>query len=318
MQLASRVFLLHALGSCLAAWSAFKGSSDPRALDADNAGKPLDGYFFGVMTAPDNFAARDAIRKGWIKNFVRQGASYRFFIGSEGLDEAHVRKINAAEDVVGLPFVDSYMNLTRKTMAAANWTASNLENLQYFIKIDDDVYPCVEEFKRGAATFKPERFYGGRKMENFKVMTEGTWALPEKYWSMFPEGIYPTYAEGPMYVLSGDLLRHLGAQFEPALSDEDVFPFEDINTGVYLNEKNIQVIEPSTETTCYILSHHYKRGEDSNWYDTHCSKNYRAYHTLSPTFLVEAATAEEAAGTEGVKRLVCKSQMFRAGAWVDF
>eukprot|EP00469_Lotharella_globosa_P012600 CAMPEP_0167787852 /NCGR_PEP_ID=MMETSP0111_2-20121227/9678_1 /TAXON_ID=91324 /ORGANISM="Lotharella globosa, Strain CCCM811" /LENGTH=303 /DNA_ID=CAMNT_0007679591 /DNA_START=32 /DNA_END=944 /DNA_ORIENTATION=- len=261
MRLVSNAYILCASISCLASWSTLEDSGSEGILHADSLGKlPLHGFFFGVMTAPDNYEIRDAIREGWMKLFVREGASYRFFIGSEGLEESHLRKINETGDVVGLSFVDSYMNLTRKTEGAANWTVSNRQ-IKYFIKIDDDVYPSLDTFKQMASMFQPEKFYAGRKMENFSYMTEGKFALPNKFRSMFKDGKYPPYSEGPMYIMSSDVLPYLGAHFDPNRSDEETFPFEDINSGLILRNHKVEPTTLYAEKAGMLLSHHYTPDE---------------------------------------------------------
>ena len=89
---------------------------------------------------------RDAVRKGWGAFAKTLGIRYRFFVGqSHGeKEDVHCEAAIGAEmrrfdDIVMLPLIDTYENLTQKIMGMMTYTA-HCSNGLFFAKCDDDVF----------------------------------------------------------------------------------------------------------------------------------------------------------------------------------
>eukprot|EP01105_Mastigella_eilhardi_P011131 TRINITY_DN2572_c0_g1_i1.p1 TRINITY_DN2572_c0_g1~~TRINITY_DN2572_c0_g1_i1.p1 ORF type:complete len:254 (+),score=56.31 TRINITY_DN2572_c0_g1_i1:47-763(+) len=110
--------------------------------------KPGVQAFFGIVTRLEQKARRTAIRETWLT--VDPGSiGYKFFVGvPENKTLAYAREFIATEvvqysDVVLLEgFMDTYRNLTKKTVALLLWSYAN-ENFDFLVKIDDDIFPNI-------------------------------------------------------------------------------------------------------------------------------------------------------------------------------
>jgi len=97
-----------------------------------------------VASECNSRARRDAVRKGW-GSFARTlGMRYRFFVGLARGDDKHCETSISAEmrrfdDIVVLPLVDTYENLTQKVMGMMTYTAKCGSGL-FYAKCDDDVF----------------------------------------------------------------------------------------------------------------------------------------------------------------------------------
>ncbi|CAL8356035.1 unnamed protein product [Boreogadus saida] len=105
-----------------------------------------------VPVAPGNRKARDAIRKTWGTETLVQGELIQtvFLLGlpSRGniteLQE-HVSMENLQyHDLIQSDFIDSYNNLTIKTMVIMDWLATQCPKVSYAMKIDSDMFLNVE------------------------------------------------------------------------------------------------------------------------------------------------------------------------------
>ncbi|XP_027875111.1 beta-1,3-galactosyltransferase 2-like [Xiphophorus couchianus] len=163
-----------------------------------------------VPVAPSNVAARDAIRATWGKDRVVQGKKLlTLFV--LGLDKTHdVEKLQQENqqhnDLIQSNFLDTYLNLTIKTMVIMDWLATRCPAAAYAMKVDSDMFLNIDNLvimlkKPGI----PQKNYlTGMLMWNRPVVRSknSKWYVPEE---MYPEPQYPTYTLGMGYVFSNDL-----------------------------------------------------------------------------------------------------------------
>ena len=104
-----------------------------------------------VTSRPDNFLQRDAIRQTWgTSGHVTQLHTRIFFIlgqlpPSEAANTTAVDQSIRAEselhhDVIQNDFLDTYRNLTLKSVAILKWIQSFCQNAKFLLKTDDDMY----------------------------------------------------------------------------------------------------------------------------------------------------------------------------------
>lgn len=111
-----------------------------------------------VISATENSLRRQIVRRTWARE-LRQGdnkdiASFKtkviFLLGKPKYkyDTEKIEKENLYHrDIVHVDLLDSYQNLTLKSIALLEWTFKNCPSANFVLKIDDDVYLNIKLFK---------------------------------------------------------------------------------------------------------------------------------------------------------------------------
>ncbi|XP_064616002.1 beta-1,3-galactosyltransferase 5-like [Liolophura sinensis] len=146
-------------------------------------------------------------------------------------------------DIVLVDFVDSYKNLTIKSMSALYWATQFCPDAKYLLKNDEDTVInlpwLIDVLKRSSTDF-----VFGSKRKGSTVPRNGTlkWRVSvEEY----PPDRYPPYIFGNYYVIPNNLigkLFHL-SEYIPYLSMEDVFI-----TGIVRQAAGVSIKSLSTWT----------------------------------------------------------------------
>ncbi|XP_060910467.1 beta-1,3-galactosyltransferase 2-like isoform X2 [Labrus mixtus] len=167
-----------------------------------------------VPVAPNNVAARDAIRQTWGKVSKVQGEVVRtlFMLGSSGGANVEQQQQKLKEenvkhrDLIQSDFKDTYSNLTIKTMVIMEWLVTHCPSAAYAMKIDSDMFLNIDNLvimlqKPG---IPKHNYLTGMLMWNRPVVRSknSKWYVSEE---MYPEPRYPTYTLGMGYVFSNDL-----------------------------------------------------------------------------------------------------------------
>ncbi|KAL1426477.1 hypothetical protein MTO96_018282 [Rhipicephalus appendiculatus] len=149
---------------------------------------------------------------------------------SDTVQDRIVREDATHGDIVQGDFVDTYKNLTLKSLMMLRWAKSYCPNTKYLLKIDDDVLLNVWDFVvtlyRLLANKRRRTIWGmvctHSRPARRRKGRYGKWYVPK--W-MYPKATYPDYANGPAYLISGDsvslLLRSVSAV--PYFFIEDVY-----------------------------------------------------------------------------------------------
>lgn len=172
-----------------------------------------------VSSEFDMRSRRDAIRAGYAKYARELGMRVRFFVGQAEADDEHGRLSRASEskqfgDLVILPMVDTYENLTLKTMGMAVYT-SKCGNGDFYVKTDDDVfvYPWRLQKRLEKVTYEESMYKTrlGVYLGNFWIDSRPireSWH--KNYESKWKGEHYGPYAAGPFYILSKGAVDFLG------------------------------------------------------------------------------------------------------------
>lgn len=151
-----------------------------------------------------------------------------FLLGIQKGEEKVSKQIMAEsmlnKDMVIEDFVDSYTNLTLKTVFMLKWIRQNCPSVQFVMKTDDDIFVNVPNLLRTVSSFTTPKVLTGNLICGARPIHDvrSKWYTPQY---MFREGYYPNYLSGTAYVFSGDLVDPL---FSASLSTpyfhlEDVF-----------------------------------------------------------------------------------------------
>ena len=195
--------------------------------------------FLAVMVRPSGLDRRDLIRKTWYRDFTTKHSltQLRFFVGTRSLSKGLLEMLHTEQashhDIVMLDqLVDSYGNLTSKTLLTMKWTARHV-NFTYYLKCDDDSYPLLDtiisELQERRQT---SRLYWGHFFVHFYVPTRGK--NLDKGWFLTQQ--YTPFAIGGAYILSGDLV-HVIVGLEKCLQ---LYQNEDVSVGLWLAPYQIE------------------------------------------------------------------------------
>jgi len=194
-----------------------------------------------VCSAVENRARRDAIRGTWGSPEHLKGLGLRvvYVLGrAEGRDGDVLVEARRHSDIIQADFVDSYANLSVKSLAALRWAAEYAACARFVVKTDDDAFINTHLLSRDLAGTAHRRFVMGYVIAGAQPdRTPGSkWFTPV---SIYSSDVYPTYASGVAYVISGDGVRPLLR----AAAGSRVFWIEDVYvTGMLARAAGLQLI----------------------------------------------------------------------------
>jgi len=194
-----------------------------------------------VCSAVENGARRHAIRQSWgsAEHVSRLGLRVVYVLGrAEGHDGDVLVEGRRHSDIVQADFVDSYSNLSVKSLAALDWADQHAGCARFVVKTDDDSFINTHLLSRDLAGTAHRRFVMGHVIARAQpVRTPGAkWFTPI---SLYSADVYPTYASGAAYVISGDAIRPLLR----AAASSRLFWIEDVYvTGMLARMAGLQLI----------------------------------------------------------------------------
>ncbi|XP_028315515.1 beta-1,3-galactosyltransferase 2-like isoform X2 [Gouania willdenowi] len=107
-----------------------------------------------IPVEPHNQEARNIIRNTWGKETMVLGhvVSHYFLLGlstegygTKAFQEELLLESQRHHDILQSNFVDSYKNLTIKTMVMFEWLSTHCSNTSYAMKIDSDIFLNVQK-----------------------------------------------------------------------------------------------------------------------------------------------------------------------------
>ncbi|XP_026053895.1 beta-1,3-galactosyltransferase 1-like [Carassius auratus] len=214
-----------------------------------------------VPVAPHEVNARNAIRSTWGTESSVQGKAVLtlFLVGLTGGAEAQQKMEEESRqhrDLVQSNFVDSYFNLTIKTMVIMDWLATRCPQATYAMKADSDIYINLENLMTLLLSPNTPRqnYITGYLMLDRPVVrdTKSKWYVSEK---LYPEPIYPTYAQGSGYVFSNDLPEKIVEISKEVMG----FNIEDAYVGVCLKRLGFALSSPPDPSQFRLHMGQYKR-----------------------------------------------------------
>ena len=195
-----------------------------------------------VPASPKSFEKRDLIRSTWANNkYLKSKAKVIFLIGRSTESIVNLKIKNESlkyADIVQNDFMDTYYNLTIKTIMGFKWVSNFCQNAKYTLKIDDDVVvniPFLIDYLEGLVkkNTNQKNTLIGKCFESRGVIRD----INSKFYiskDEFKEDYYVQYCEGPAYTLSTDLALSM---YNSSLYTE-FFKFEDVYVGVLAKNLN--------------------------------------------------------------------------------
>jgi len=209
---------------------------------SSNVGRLL----IGVETAPAHFDARQAIRQTWAKYLDTTNPSVnrrwieemdlRFFVGEISGKPSETESRLAVEPwLVRLDgFVESYGNLSAKTLGIISW-ASDM-GYSHLMKVDDDVFlqlDLIDSFLKSTpgldATYAGEFANGAAPVSN----PASKWYMSDQY----TQAVFPDYAFGSAYFIGRRIIDYVG-QHRRSLK---LYRVEDAGLAIWLESSGLRV-----------------------------------------------------------------------------
>lgn len=167
-----------------------------------------------ILTVHQNLKARNALRRTWLTYTGKNTKNVRYvFLLGETRDE-RLRKDVLEEnewshDIVKENFVDSYKNLTYKTIMGFKWAATRCAHARFVLKTDDDMYVNIPNLLKRLNTLGEERLKKtvigacNKKSSPIRNKKSKWFASADSY----PERFYPGFCSGTGYATSLSLAR---------------------------------------------------------------------------------------------------------------
>ncbi|KAM8830031.1 beta-1,3-galactosyltransferase 5 [Synchiropus splendidus] len=189
-----------------------------------------------VTSGPANQRARQAIRDTWGGEVEVMGLRVMtfFMVGvasDPGLAKLLIAEAKERGDLIQGRFLDSYRNLTLKTISMLSWARSFCPQVHLVAKVDDDVLfnpsALLQFINKSQNPYEQGDLYLGRVHLNVAPIRDphSKHFLPA---GAYPPSVFPDYCSGTAYVLSRSALLKisLAASASPLstpLPPEDVF-----------------------------------------------------------------------------------------------
>ncbi|XP_015917087.2 beta-1,3-galactosyltransferase 1 [Parasteatoda tepidariorum] len=191
-----------------------------------------------ICSAVPNFESRSAIRRSWGQNGVSQRNTY-FLLGrspNDDINAAVATESRKYSDIIQEDFLDTYNNLTLKSVMLLKWVKEHCGNARYVMKTDDDMFVHVPNLVKALEIkMEPNLLLGCYLNDSIPNRDRSSkYYVPE---SFFPDQYYPPYLSGTGYVFSGDTVSGL---YRASLEVE-FFHLEDVFiTGVCASRIGLQ------------------------------------------------------------------------------
>ncbi|XP_074055684.1 LOW QUALITY PROTEIN: beta-1,3-galactosyltransferase 2-like [Macrotis lagotis] len=168
-----------------------------------------------VMTQPQDREVREAIRTTWGNEAIIPGVTIHclFVLGLFPFHlHRHFQYLLEMEDaknqdLLQVGFLDTYNNLTFKTLMGLEWVARHCQTAQYVLKVDGNVFLnanlLVHKVLLPEGPPQPSFITGYIYKNRMPVRNPNSkWYMPRE---VFPGTIYPAYCGGAGYIMSGCL-----------------------------------------------------------------------------------------------------------------
>jgi len=200
-----------------------------------------------VCSAVDNLAARQAIRDSWARDTnTLPGVRVLFLVGqlaNNSKQDQLVEESHKYNDLIQEGFLDSYANLTVKSVMLLKWFSQTCDSgprgPQYVLKTDDDMYINLPKlWELAQANKKPQLLMGSLICNAVPIKDPyNKWYVPQY---MFGERHYPAYLSGTGYLMSRKTISSL---YRASLT-LPLFHLEDIYiTGLLARQANIRPLD---------------------------------------------------------------------------
>uniref|UniRef100_A0A8C6S9C3 Hexosyltransferase n=1 Tax=Neogobius melanostomus TaxID=47308 RepID=A0A8C6S9C3_9GOBI len=200
-----------------------------------------------ISTTHKEFDARQAIRETWGDESIYGDIHILtiFLLGKntdDVLNQMVEQESQIFHDIVVENFIDSYHNLTLKTIMGLRWVATFCPKAQYVMKTDSDIFINMDNliYKLLKPNTKPRRRYFTGYVINGGPIRDmrSKWYMPR---DLYPDSRYPPFCSGTGYVFSADVAELI---YKTSLHTR-LLHLEDVYVGLCLRKLNIHPYQNS-------------------------------------------------------------------------
>ncbi|KPP77872.1 beta-1,3-galactosyltransferase 2-like [Scleropages formosus] len=210
-----------------------------------------------IVAEPGQADARNAIRQTWGNDSVAHGLDFiRLFllgVGKSGnMYQQHAIEEESRHyrDIIQQDYLDTYYNLTIKTLMGMHWVATHCPQTAYVMKTDSDMFVNTEYLIH--KLLKPDvpprqNYFTGYLMRGYAPNRnkDSKWYMPPE---LYPSERYPVFCSGTGYVFSGDLAEKI---YRISLGIRRLH-LEDVYVGICLAKLRIDPVPPPNE---FVFNH---------------------------------------------------------------
>lgn len=193
-----------------------------------------------ITSAPDHRDARLAIRQTWGHYGTRRDTAIGFMLGrtqSAKLDGDLNAEHYMYGDLIRGNSLDSYNNLTLKTISMLEWVDTYCPLAKFVLKTDDDMFiniPKLVQFMDKHVN-DTRHIYGrlAKKWKPIRNTKSKYYVSPQQYEPKY----FPDFTTGPAYLITRDVIRdlYMYALNQTYLKLEDVY-----TTGIVSERAGVQ------------------------------------------------------------------------------
>ena len=169
-----------------------------------------------VTTTPSNFVQRHALRDTWLSHTRNNTAKVRhvFLFGKVNdmnIQDKIVKESKTFHDVLQENFIDSYENLTYKTIMGFKWASLQCQSAKFVLKTDDDMFvniPAVLNIARTNANLLKTHIVGNCPQRPLPIRNKKSkWYTPVE---SFPGKFFSSgYCAGTGYLTSLNIVKKI-------------------------------------------------------------------------------------------------------------
>ncbi|KAM9231705.1 UDP-GalNAc:beta-1,3-N-acetylgalactosaminyltransferase 1 [Leptosomus discolor] len=209
-----------------------------------------------VSSDPKDGRSRQAIRITWgSQNFWWGHRVLTLFVlGRDAHREDNAAALSVEDesilygDIIRQDFVDTYDNLTLKTIMAFRWVTEFCSNARFIMKTDDDVFINTANLVKFLLKLNSSEniFTGYPLIDN--VAYRGFHKKRYISYDEYPFKFYPPYCSGMGYILDGKLalrIYELMGHIKPV-------KFEDVYVGICLNILKVNISIPEDKQQFFL------------------------------------------------------------------
>ena len=202
-----------------------------------------------VFNKADNYEKRRAIRRTWANRENFPNLKIAFMVGlskDKNINELVKEEANLFSDIIVGNYIESYRNLSFKSVMAWEWIHNYCDNADYILKVDDDILIDTFSFMNFIELLflnkkdQKNSFYCFNEKKNYPVVRDAA----SKFYTTCEEYKYEFFGEycrGWIYIITPELVSKL----HQASYNIRSFFIDDVYVGFVTQYLNISIIDIS-------------------------------------------------------------------------
>ena len=189
------------------------------------------------ISATDHFDRRERLRYHISTELKDRRVKLVFFLGlssKSNINDKIQKESEFHEDIIQGHFLDTYRNLTRKTILMVTWINDYCNRSKFVLQMDDDMAINSTALRKSIETvvIPPKGVISGNCRHQLQPIRNNAskWYVPVED---YPESHYPAACLGPGYLLSGNSVPLLYAE----IHNVPFFVLEDIYLTGFVRQK---------------------------------------------------------------------------------